>query len=256
MGAHRADAFEADMRPAAVPLWREGLTAFDWLSLHTAPVYYGLGVPRGAGEGVVVVPGFLGTDGYLRELFWWLRRIAYRPFLSRIGRNADCLEVLAERLTRTIEAAHRDAGGPVHLIGHSLGGMLAMSVAAARPELIASVATLGSPIRGIRSHPLVLRASEVVRNRIRRSRGAAERPDCFTGRCECRAVARFRAGLPVSMPRIAVYTRTDGIVDWRYCLSGDPGTDHEVPGTHIGLVWNAGVYRLIAAHLARCRDPG
>jgi hypothetical protein len=55
---------------------------------------------------------------------------------------------------------------------------------------------------------------------------------------------------PSSIPQIAVYTRSDGIVDWRYCITGDAATDFEVSGTHIGLVVNPAVYRLIATHLA------
>jgi hypothetical protein len=39
-------------------------------------------------------------------------------------------------------------------------------------------------------------------------------------------------------------------VDWQYCITGDAATDFEVSGTHIGLVVNPAVYRLIATHLA------
>jgi len=39
-------------------------------------------------------------------------------------------------------------------------------------------------------------------------------------------------------------------VDWRFCINDDPETDCEVIGTHVGLVFNAYVYELIAARLA------
>jgi pimeloyl-ACP methyl ester carboxylesterase len=48
----------------------------------------------------------------------------------------------------------------VHLIGHSLGGVLVLSAASLRPDIVASVITLGSPFRGIRSHPMVLEMSK------------------------------------------------------------------------------------------------
>ena len=99
------------------------------------PIFYGCAVPRGDGSAVVLVPGFLASDWYLFEIHAWLARIGYRPELSRVGRNADCLDVIAERLFVTIEAARAATGRPVHLIGHSLGGMLARSRRRGAPTL-------------------------------------------------------------------------------------------------------------------------
>ena len=33
------------------------------------------------------------------------------------------------------------------------------------------------------------------------------------------------------------------------CIEGDPGSDVEVAGTHVGLAFNARVYRIIAERL-------
>ena len=54
----------------------EALVGLDWLRLRTSAVYWGIGVPQGSGAPVVLVPGFLGTDRYLMEMFHWLRRIS------------------------------------------------------------------------------------------------------------------------------------------------------------------------------------
>jgi hypothetical protein len=222
--------FTPDQRPASVPIWRESLAGLDWLALRTSAVFYGCGVSRGDGAAVVLVPGFLGTDWYLLELHGWLARIGYRPYLSRIGRNAECLDLLSDRLLETVETARRDTG---------------------RPVLIASVVTLGSPFRGVRSHPLVLLVSERVRARVRRE----ERPDCYTGYCRCEAVTGLETAFPAAVPQLAVYTRTDGIVDWRMCVDDDPARNVEVTGTHVGLVANAAAYRAIAQHLAAAARP-
>jgi len=251
MATAASPSFARDQRPAPVPIWREALAGLDWLALRAAPVFYGCGVSRGDGSAAVLVPGFLGTDWYLLELYGWLGRMGYRPYLSRIGRNAECLELLSQRLLVTIEAARAETGRPVHLIGHSLGGMLARSMARRRPDLVASVVTLGSPFRGVRSHPLVLLASDRVRQRVRRD----DRPDCYTGYCGCPAVTSLEAAFPTSVPHLAVYTKTDGIVDWRVCVSDDPATNVEVAGTHVGLVANPGAYRAIARHLAGAARP-
>jgi triacylglycerol lipase len=140
--------------------------------------------------------------------------------------------------------------------------MLARSLAARRPDLVASVVTLGSPFRGIRSHPLVLAASRRVREWLQ----AANRPDCYTGHCRCEAVRGLERPIPASIPTLAVSTRTDGIVDWRMCVGDDPagnvevpGThvagNVEVPGTHVALVANPAVYRALARHLADAGRP-
>jgi triacylglycerol lipase len=247
--------FDVEERPASVPIWREALSGFEWLALRTSPVLYGYGVPRGDGAPVVVVPGFLGSDFYLLELNFWLGRIGYRPFLSRIGRNAECLDVLVGRLLDRVDEARASTGRPVHLIGHSLGGMLARSAAVRRPDLIASVITLGSPFRGIRSHRLVMQAASAVRARIRRAAQRDDRPDCFTTTCPCEAVAALQTPLPSAIPQIAIYTKTDGIVDWRSCVNEDAEADVEVSGTHVGMAWNSRVYRIIAQRLASLGAP-
>ncbi len=241
--------FLKDQEISQRPLWRETFVGLDWLTLRSSPVYYGLGVPRGDGSAVIVIPGFLGTDIYLQEIYSWLRRIGYRPYMSRIGWNAECINKLVERLFETIVKAQAETGGKVHLVGHSLGGVLARSAAAQRPERIASVITLGSPFRGIRSHPLVLAAGERVRARIRRQNGSNQ-PECYTGYCGCDAVTAVQRGLPSSVLRSAIYTKSDGVVDWRVCVTDDPSTNFEVTGTHVGLVFNAAVYGLIANRLS------
>lgn len=251
-----APQFVRDEQPASVPIWLESLVGLDWLALRLSAVYCGWGVPRGDASPVVVVPGFLGSDWYLHELYWWLRRIGYRAYMSRIGRNADCLDLLVTRLFTTVERAHDDTGRKVHLIGHSLGGMLSRAAAARRPALIASVVTLGSPFRGIRSHPFVLQMSDRVRSRVRLQNrlgardGRKDEPGCYSGYCRCDTVSAFQLDLPRSVPTIAVYTKTDGIVDWRFCVNDDPAENFEVTGTHSGLAFNAQVYGLIAQHLA------
>jgi pimeloyl-ACP methyl ester carboxylesterase len=246
-------AFYKDQEPSARPIWLEALIGLDWIALRTSPVFYGLGVKRGDGSAVVVVPGFMGTDLYLQELYSWLRRIGYSAYMSQIGRNADCLDLLVERLSDTIETARAETGGRVHLIGHSLGGILALAASSINRDHIASVITLGSPFRGIRSHPMVLGMARLVRERINRERRRGRRPDCYTGYCTCDAVGALESPYPQQIPKTAIYTKTDGIVDWRFCIYDDPETDFEVIGTHSGLVFNPYVYELIAERLASNR---
>ncbi|HYL75994.1 MAG TPA: alpha/beta fold hydrolase [Bryobacteraceae bacterium] len=243
-----------DEAEAVVPLWQEALFGVELLLLRATPAYYGLGVPRGDGSGVVVIPGFLGTDVYLMEMYAWLRRIGYSPYFSGIGLNAECPNLLIRRhLNETIDKARTETGRRIHLIGHSLGGIIARSVAGQRPNDVASVITLGSPFRGTVAHSRVLRAAELVRKRILSQHGPGVLPDCYTGRCTCNFLDSLRKELSHSITETAIYTRTDGVVDWHYCITDDPALNFEVPGTHIGLAFNPAVYDLIATRLAAVR---
>lgn len=242
---------QTESRSVNLPIWNEWFAGVDYLTLHLSPVYYGLGVPRGDGAGVILIPGFLGTDNYLWELNFWLKRIGYKPFMSGIGRNADCLDVLVTRLLQTVDRVSEETGKPVHLIGHSLGGLLARSAAEERPTLTASVITLGSPFRGISSHRVVHEASEAVRRRLQSKGKDSGRPRCFSGSCNCVAMTALKRSLAYKTVRqTAIYSKCDGIVDWHNCINEDPATNFEVSGTHVGMVFNPFVYRIIGRRLA------
>lgn len=243
--------FDKEIRSHALPIWFESLVGVDWALLHLSPVYYGFGVPRGDGSPTIVVPGFLGSDIYLYEIYLWLSRIGYKSYFSNIGWNADCLNTLNEKLIQTIKRANDETGKKVHLIGHSLGGVLSRSAAVQHRDLVESVTTLASPFRGVRSHPGVLEISERIRTRIFNKEDKTDFPHCYTGLCDCLAVTSLYDGLPTTLKQTAIYTKADGIVDWKNCLSRTDSNNFEVTGTHIGLVYNFQVYKLIAERLKK-----
>ncbi len=235
--------------PRLLPIFSEPLSLIECAALRLCPVYYGLGVPAGDGSAVVIVPGLLGLDLSLFELHAWLARIGYHPYFSGMGFAADCPDVLAQSLSATIERAYLQTGQRVHLVGHSLGGIFARSAAVRMPQRIASVTTLGSPFRGLVVHPVVLTLANVVRYRIRR-RYRRLPGGCATSRCSCAFARSLRRKWPRTVAQTAIYSREDGIVDWRYCRTGDPKVDVEVRGTHLGLIFNAAAYLRIAERLA------
>ena len=248
--------FREDRAEANVPLWKEARFAAEVISLHFSPVFYGVSVPRGDGAGVILIPGFLLGDLHVAELAHWLKRIGYRPYLSGIKFNADCPNLLIQRrLHATLDQAPRQTGGKVHLIGHSLGGLMARAIAGQRPDDVASVITLAAPFRGTVAHRSVLIAAEAVRRRILRKHGPEVQPNCFTGYCTCQFLDALRRDMPPSVVETAIYTRTDGVVDWRYCITQKPNADFDVPGTHLGLTFNPMAYSIIAERLTQSRSP-
>lgn len=234
--------------PSPVPILCEPCSLLEFATLRMSPVYYGLGVPAGDGRAVVIVPGFLGIDLILFELHAWLARIGYRAYFSGMGLAAECPDLLAQNLTATIERAYRETGRRAHVVGHSLGGIFARSAAVRMPNCIASVTTLGSPFRGLVAHPFVLTLADLMRRRIRKRQPKPQ--ECATSRCSCAFGRSLRRKWPRSVAQTAIYTRDDGIVDWRYCRTGDPNVDIEVGGTHIGLIFNPTAYLRVAERLA------
>ncbi len=222
----------------------------DFLLLYSSPVYHGFGVPRGDGSAAIVIPGFLGSDSTAMTIRRWLRSIGYRPYHSGIGLNAQCPNLLMEdRLANTVRRAAAETGRKVHLIGHSLGGMLAHSLAVQHPDVIASVTTLGSPVRGIVAQRHVFGLARMVRKSILQEHGHRVESGCYTGECQCRFARALNRSTPSSVFRTAIYTCSDGIVDWRYCLTDRAAENFEVSGTHLGLVFNPAAYNVIAHRL-------
>jgi len=181
----------------------------------------------------------------------WLRRIGYRPYFSGIGLNAECPNLLIQqRLRERIMQAHKATRRKVHLIGHSLGGTIARAAASQMPDRIASVITMGAPFRGVAIHPSVLQAARLVRSQILERHGKGVLPNCYTGQCTCDFLESLMNRFPKAVKQTAIYTKSDGIVDWRVCMTGQPEIDFEVSATHIGLVFNPIVYEVVAKRLA------
>jgi triacylglycerol lipase len=229
------------------PLWRESRIGLEAAALLRSPVWRGEGVPPGDDAPVLLIPGFLAGDGSLGTMTKWLRANGYRTRRTGIRSNIGCSEEACARIEERLEAFAERSGRPVTIIGQSRGGVLARAVAVRRPELVSRVVTLGAPtLSQFRVHPLVLLQIGLVG-----ALGTGRVPglfslSCLRGPC-CRPFrAAMRAPFPPGVTYVAIYSRTDGIVDWRACL--DPAADEhvEVRASHLGMGLNRGVYEQIA----------
>jgi len=237
-------------QPHLPPIWRESRVGLEWAGLRRSDVFRGVGVPAGDGRGVLLVPGFLAGDGSLGTMTQWLRAAGYRTKRAGIRSNVACSEVACTRLEERLECLADRTGERVVIIGQSRGGVFAKALGARRPDLVAGVVTLGSPVVSQLSvHPVVLAQLGVLA-----ALGSGPVPGLISWRClrgEC--CARFRRALSGPLPPevgyVALYSRSDGIVDWRSCM--DPHADAcvEVHASHCGMGLNAGAYRAIARAL-------
>lgn len=215
---------------------------------------YALRAPARHGEPVLLVPGFLAGDLTLRLMSAALREQGFRTYRAHIHANVTCTQAAAAQLEERIEEIAERRGSRVQVVGHSLGGMLARGVAARRPDLVAGVVTLGSPVLAPGAHHHVLSAALGVVVRL----SSAGLPnlmsgDCVGGDCARQSVADCQAPMPPDVAFTTVYSKRDGIVDWRACL--DPAAEAvEVSASHLGMAVDPRVLAVVADALAR-RTP-
>lgn len=206
------------------------------------------------GKPVLLVPGFLAGDRSLQPLAHRLAAAGYRPCPAGIQRNIDCSELATARLSDRLEQIVSDHGRPVPVVGHSRGGMFAQVLAHRRPDLVSGVVTIATPRRDpLALHPALLASalslaaagSVGVRGVIRYS--------CAFGRC-CEAFRNdLAAPAAASLPHLDVYSRRDGIVDWRACH--DPSRKHvEVSSTHCGMAADRVTLHVVADFLETIHD--
>lgn len=232
-------------------MYREALAWTELTQLFATPVYYGSGVTRGDGRPVLVLPGLFGNDFYLLPMHSWLSRVGYRPVGSSLALNVGCPERLRQRVDEELQRATKGQAGPVALVGHSRGGILARAMAAQLGDRCSHLILLGSPVGGLENFAAAMKAPPAPRvarasNRWRRLLD----PDCDVPLCGCPFPADFQRPLSSKTQVTSIYSRDDGIVPAAACpVRG--AKNIEVRGTHIGLVYNSAVYKHLATALAQ-----
>lgn len=103
-------------------------------------------------EGVILIHGLWMSGWELIWLGWRLRRRGFSTKRFSYPSRRLSPEENARALRRFIEAM----GAPPHLVGHSLGGVVALHLLELAPDLpVGRVVALGSPLRGSRAAVLL-----------------------------------------------------------------------------------------------------
>jgi pimeloyl-ACP methyl ester carboxylesterase len=232
-------------RPQVAPLWGELRYGGELLRLLSREALRRPRAPR-SGPPLLLIPGFMAGDSSLGVLKRWLERRGHRVRLSGMRANVRCAEQLMGRLGPQLQALARDAGAPVFVIGQSRGGAIARCLAVRNPDVTAGLVMLGSPVRAplAVSAPVLRAVSAVARL------GDLGVPGVFSSSCrdgDCCAQVRAELDAPLAshVRALSVYSRSDGIVDWRACL--DPHAEAvEVDSSHCGMSVHPHVYELLA----------
>lgn len=194
---------------------------------------------------VMLIPGFMAGDASLAVMRAWLRRRGHRVAMSGMLANVDCAERAVARLQSQLADFVAECGRPVVLIGQSRGGTLARVLAVRHPEMVCGLAMLGSPMRdGLAASPSVLRTVRWIARLGDLGLPGLFSTSCRDGAC-CEAFrADETAPLAPSIDAVGIYSRSDGVVDWRACV--DPhARSVEVDSSHCGMSVHPAVYHVL-----------
>lgn len=164
---------------------------------------------------VLVVPGLRGGNSWTVPLRGYLRALGHdvrTPYPQTM--KAGRVAVV-RTLTDQIERLADGAGAAISVLAWSIGGCFARQAAAASPHAVRRVITLGTPIKG----------------------------SLWYG--------RGRGDHELDRPVTALYSRTDGIIDWRRCVlpAGSPGENVEIISSHFGMSTNPQALHVIGDRL-------
>jgi pimeloyl-ACP methyl ester carboxylesterase len=210
------------------------------------PIFSGEDVSDGRGQPVLLIPGFLAGDDSLGLMTRWLRRTGHHTRKAGMRANVGCSGSAVDRVELRLEELVEQQGRRAAVIGQSRGGTFARVLAWRRPDLVSGIVTLGTPqVDPLAIHPLVRLQLFALGTLGTLGAPGLFRRACLNGDCCAEFWEQQAQPLPRGTGFVSVYSRTDGIVDWRACL--DPAAEHvEVSASHIGMAVNAEVYRAIA----------
>jgi pimeloyl-ACP methyl ester carboxylesterase len=198
--------------------------------------------PRGESHPVLVLPGLGASDASTGLLRSWLRRLGYPVVGWELGRNRGPTQEIVEALPPLLERLATKHGAPVSIVGQSLGGIYARRLAVRTPHHVRQVISLGSPF-GLVQQPL----DETPGARAYRR---------YSGRHSSSRISRGSVGGPLPMPSTSIYSRWDGVVDWRACLqpTGPTSENVAVYASHLGMGVDPAVLWVVADRLAQPVD--
>jgi dienelactone hydrolase len=194
--------------------------------------------PRGDGHPVLALPGFLASDLSMAPMRRYLSELGYDAHAWRMGRNTGGISRMRAALRDRLAEIHSSSGRKVSIVGWSLGGVYARDLALQAPEMVRYVVTLGSPF-----------ANDV------RATNATRLYEALSGEgVEDNSELRQAISGDLPVPTTSIYSRTDGIVNWRTCLLRPSETAENIEvrlASHVGLGVNPAALWAVADRLAQ-----
>jgi pimeloyl-ACP methyl ester carboxylesterase len=202
--------------------------------------------PRGEGQPVMVFPGFLAGDNSTYLLRRFLSQQGFKAFPWKMGQNPGLQDVLYRRLEKRVRGLYKAYGKPVSLVGWSLGGVYARTLAHRVPECIRQIVTLASPFNlSQNTNTEDVGVSGPIIKIYERLNPRRAEDELINGH------PIWREAPPV--PSTSIYSVMDGIASWKYCIDhvGEHTENLRVMGSHSGMTHNPLVLYALADRLAQ-----
>lgn len=201
--------------------------------------YLSKNAPKGDGHPVVVLPGFMASDISTLYMRHFLRKLGYRTYGWQLGRNYGNEILRDQSLEEVIKIYEKNGQHAVSLIGWSLGGVYAREIARLAPHIVRQVITMASPFYNISQSSNAL----VFYEWLNKTSVKEESKELLE-----------RLKLPIPVPHTALYSRADGVVDWKSCICHDKDglcENIEVPGSHSSFGFSPWALLVAADRLAQ-----
>lgn len=190
-------------------------------------------LPQGNGEPVMVVPGLTTNDMSTIPLRKFLEFKGFSVYGWDQGLNIKYSEKLEKKLLDRIEMIAQRHQQKVTLIGWSLGGITIRLLAKHNAEYIKQIIPMGAPFSNLAGKTYVswwyaLLAQETIKDFNQTWLKEIEaQPD---------------------VPSTAIYSKTDGMVSWEYCMewtTGPKTQNIEVLCNHLGFGMTPSVWAIL-----------
>jgi pimeloyl-ACP methyl ester carboxylesterase len=177
--------------------------------------------PRGDGHPVLVLPGFLSSGAATFPIRHFLKFLGYKGHRWKLGVNLGPIGGKEHEILRRLHELRNRYGQKVTLIGWSLGGVYARELAWMVPDDVRQVITLGSPFRHHKATSVTWLYEDVT--------GQAEK--------QMDEEMRQRMDQPPPVPSTAIYSRSDGVVNWRCSVehASEFSENIRIESSHCGL---------------------
>ncbi len=228
------------------PVMLEARGPFEQRALLRSPLWNGDGIPPGNDRPMLVIPGFLAAARSPRSLLHVMAQAGWRVEAAGVGRNSGPAYVGVDAAEADLQRMYDETGKRLTIIGHSRGGQFARILAVRYPDLIRQVIAIGTPL--LVKYP-DFAAVKVPAEVLDRTWRAGAFGEVFPDQED--EVDRDRyAAFPDHIDFVSIYSRTDGIVDWRTSIEPAAST-MEVVSSHRGLINGVAGISAIAKALER-----